>query len=183
MKVYAWYIVVVNLTACIVMMRALFFRMLRNLDLIPSSVYYLLFSTFGPVVMLLLIPGTEKHGASPRPWLILVPPLVPSSILLTLKQVQFSALSFSATSFSPITEVPTNTDVPLVVGPPASDASGSEIGMFVLLLGVLLIGTCGCLWAMLSLCRWAGPGSVIVGGFVSTHRYSPVVIQHVFFFL
>eukprot|EP00904_Undaria_pinnatifida_P006852 jgi/Undpi1/3297/HiC_scaffold_15.g06671.m1 len=80
-------------------------------------------------------------------------PLVTERMDVDEEDVQFSALSFSATSFSPITTEDANTDVALVVGPPASDASGSEIGMFVLLLGVLLIGTCGCMWAMFSLCR------------------------------
>ena len=65
----------------------------------------------------------------------------------------------------------------LVVGPPASDASGSEVGMFVLLLGVLLIATCGCLWAMLGLCRWAGRSGMTDDSFVSTHRYAPDVVR------
>ncbi|CAN0087746.1 unnamed protein product, partial [Ectocarpus fasciculatus] len=69
------------------------------------------------------------------------------------KQVQFSSLQFSATSFSPITEEASNNDVQLVVNPPQSDASAAAVGMFVLFLVALLLGTCGCLWAILGFCR------------------------------
>lgn len=41
----------------------------------------------------------------------------------------------------------------LVVTPPASEASATAIGMFVLFLIALLLGTCGCLWAMWGFCR------------------------------
>lgn len=68
-------------------------------------------------------------------------------------QLVFSPLEFSATSFSRITEEDSNTDIQLVVGPPAQDASGAEVGMFVLFLVALLLGTCGCLWAILGFCR------------------------------
>lgn len=73
-------------------------------------------------------------------------------------QVEFSALSFSATSFSTVTNAASNDDVALLRGPPDIDASAEEIGMFVLLFGVLLIATFGCLWAVLGFCRW------VVGG-------------------
>ncbi|CAN0219940.1 unnamed protein product, partial [Scytosiphon promiscuus] len=68
-------------------------------------------------------------------------------------EIQFSALEFSATPGAPITETDSNTDVQLVVTPPASEASAAEIGMFVLFLVALLLGTCGCLWAMWGFCR------------------------------
>ncbi|CAN0208497.1 unnamed protein product, partial [Ectocarpus sp. 12 AP-2014] len=69
------------------------------------------------------------------------------------EDVQFSSLQFSATSFSPITEEASNSDVQLVVNPPESDASAAAVGMFVLFLVALLLGTCGCLWAILGFCR------------------------------
>lgn len=68
-------------------------------------------------------------------------------------QIVFSPMEFSATSFSRITEADSNTDVQLVVGPPAEDASAEAVGMFILFLVALLLGTCGCLWAILGFCK------------------------------
>ncbi|CAM9777673.1 unnamed protein product, partial [Hapterophycus canaliculatus] len=78
---------------------------------------------------------------------------VPRSLGVPDDEIQFSALEFSATPGAPITETESNTDVQLVVSPPASEASGAAIGMFVLFLLALLLGTCGCLWAMLGFYR------------------------------
>lgn len=69
-----------------------------------------------------------------------------------LEQVVFSPLEFSVGE-GEISTTTNNQDVVLLVNPPAKDASASAIGMFILFILVLLIGTCGCLWAILGFCR------------------------------
>ncbi|CAM9694310.1 unnamed protein product [Pylaiella littoralis] len=60
--------------------------------------------------------------------------------------VEFSALQYSATAFAPITADSSNTDIQLIVGPPASDPSA-------VFLVALMLGTCGCILALLGLSR------------------------------